>query len=226
MKLNERVKIARVFAGLSIVQLAARLELAKSNIIRWESDSKYNLPQKQIRRVAAATGVPAAFLEGRSMEGLVVARPGRFITKNARENTYKYLDSILALLINNDTANVVNLRHERRKATILYNEDLCIVIVPADEFVPLGKDFKHQKQLDIDEKLLADAYDSDTGVDNLLQTAGITKFMTCNKSTTINLQLSGGNKRQAIDKLLALVDELRREGCDVHIEITDRTTID
>jgi len=222
METNERVKIARVFAGLSTDQLAKRLGLARTNVIRWESESGLSLPAKQVKRLADATGVPAAFLEGGQMEGLVIARPGRFIAKNTRQRTYSYVERILPDLLKCEHARCISLASGRRYALILHVNKLCLVLIPADERVPLTRDLSHTKTLPVSDEILLDAFESDIAVDKLLHAANITDFTTGNKSTDIRILLNGGDKRPAIDRLLAVVEELRKDGYDVHVAITDK----
>lgn len=224
MELNDRVKLARVLAGISVTQLAQRLGKARSNVITWESDSKYNLPAPQIVRVAEATGVPAAFLAGRALEGLVVARPGRHLTLNAVKRTCDWIDEVLPTVLPPDIESVT-LEAAGRAAFVYFTVQLCLVIIPAAATVRTlrsGWAGVSHKRVVIPDAVLLAAYDSDAGVDELLRAAGVTGFTAEAAGTTATLRLRGGNKRQALDKLMELVEQLRREGCDVELEISDK----
>jgi len=222
MYIHERVKTARILAGLSTEQLAKRLDLVRTNIVRWETESKHNLPRKQLERLAEATGVSVQFLNGGDMEGLVIARPGRFISKNARSRAYEYLNKVLPQLTHSQQ-NITEFVAEGRTVSIYHTDKLCIVIVPVDANVAFAPVFLFNR-FDVSVEVLQEAFESNVGVAYLLEAAGLQAFIGEKKLTTIKLQISSRGEQRIIDKVLAVVDELRMSGCDVSVKISREKT--
>lgn len=70
---RERIKIARLLAGLTLDELASRLGVHRVNPVRWESSK--DIPHKQVTPFSAATGMPEMWIKGENLEGIVVSRP-------------------------------------------------------------------------------------------------------------------------------------------------------
>lgn len=73
MHARERVKAARILAGLTTEQLAARLGVSRVNLVYWEKT--HDLPVKQVAPLSGATGMPERWLKGDALEGLITSRP-------------------------------------------------------------------------------------------------------------------------------------------------------
>jgi DNA-binding XRE family transcriptional regulator len=73
MPARERVKAARVLAGFTSEQLAARLGVSRVNLVYWEKT--HDLPARQVAPLSGATGMPERWLKGDDLEGLVTSRP-------------------------------------------------------------------------------------------------------------------------------------------------------
>ena len=85
MGAHDRVRAARLLAGLTLDELAAKLGVQRVNLVRWEQ--KQALPYRQTAHFAAATGLPESWLicKRDELEGLIVSRPirpGAKVAKN------------------------------------------------------------------------------------------------------------------------------------------------
>lgn len=130
MELRERVKIARLIAGYSTIQLATTMGIARTNIVRWEAGIQ-DLPRGQAAKLAITTGVPEQWLRGGELEGLLIARPGRFIPPKTQPLAYAYLTSKLPELTK-DARCICAMEHGDR-TWIFVTEKYCLCIVCLDK---------------------------------------------------------------------------------------------
>lgn len=220
MDIQARVRFARILAGLTAAQLAERLGIARTSVVRLELDKK--LTDRQIERMAAATGIPASFYRGQGFRGLVVARPGRFLGEKAREKAYKSLDDLLPLVTFG--VNCKEFSSGERSALLLYNEAYCLVVLPADN-VTLAPKIRRET-VGARRKVIDEAYESDAGIPALLNLAKLDRFRPeVQKELVVQLKIGTKNERGVVDELMACVERLRREGHDVAVAIKSGDTV-
>lgn len=83
---RDRVRAARVLAGLTLDELAVKLGVKRVNPVRWENTR--DLPARQVKPLSLATGFPEAWLKCDDLEGLITARPvlpGVKLARNVQE---------------------------------------------------------------------------------------------------------------------------------------------
>lgn len=64
MTIGERIKSARLSAGLSQVELAQKVHTTKQNIYKYETGIITNIPSDKVEAMASALDVSAAYLMG------------------------------------------------------------------------------------------------------------------------------------------------------------------
>jgi transcriptional regulator with XRE-family HTH domain len=211
MEVCERVKLARMFAGLSADQLAKRLNLTRVNVMRWESKDG-GPPKKQLRQLAEATGFPEGFFCGEELKGLVVARPGRFISNNARGRAYDYVHKELPRLVAD--ADCVEVASDHYVATLFNGGSFCLVIIPADKMAFASE--KCSESIWTSDDMMKEAFELNSGVLNLLKAAGCEQFSLGQKKRIFTIKIETDDERSVMNIIITALEELRRAGHEAH----------
>lgn len=220
MEVLERVRFARILAGFTTELLASRLNLTRVNVVRWEAKLK-GLPAKQVHQLAKETGFPEGFFYGENLKGLVIARPGRFFSKNTIGRAYEYVRKQLPLFVAGAECTVVESDH--RAATLFKTDDYCMVVIPAGNLTfAIDECFNSTR---VTGKEIEDAFECDDGVKVLLKVAGYEHFaLERKKRTKVSISIETDDERSAVDIIMAAVTSLRRAGHEPRI--VEMTTCD
>lgn len=207
-------KIARCLAGLSAAQLAERLKIARTSVIRLEQQEQ--LSASQVERFAAATGMPMSLLRGEGFKGLTVARPGRFIGVDAGRKAYDFLAEILPAIVGG--ARIWKLKGGSRSAEIASTEDYCLVLLSAENVSLLPE--SRRVTINVSDKLLMSAFESDSAISALLAMADLFSFSPiARRVTTAVLEIRTADERGAVDMVMSAVESMRIAGHDVSVQV-------
>jgi hypothetical protein len=160
MDMTDRIKVARLLAGLTSEELSKKIGITRMNIVRWQTTG--HLPLRQVRPFAEATGVPEQWLRsGGSLQGLVIARPLRVDSpapKNVLRSNATYLAEMLPLLC--PDATVSALVGASGTAYLYATQQYCLVVFALYEFgLDLGQ--ANLKLTPVDEGIWFKAYMGD-----------------------------------------------------------------
>lgn len=157
MPARERVKAARILAGFTSEQLAARLGVSRVNLVYWEKT--HDLPYRQVAPLSAATGLPEKWLKGDELEGLITSRPvlpGARVARHFQERIKGQLLDMVPRMCPGATR--VTVSSSIGSAYIFFKEGrYCLVIFAREPFAGQLQEFGGAR-IDVEASVWWDAY--------------------------------------------------------------------
>lgn len=228
---SDRVRAARILAGLTNETLADMLGIARVNIARWQGTHK--LPKRQVEPLALATGLPGSWIkDGGELDGLIISRPLRYDSdppKNVLRRNAELLAELLPILCAG--SKVFALQAHSGTAYVFSSGRYCLVVFA---LVALGLELSHANPTIVitDEDTWFGAFRGDKQcLVTMLSNAGFdgwAKDVQNDKikrpvRSTVMLEIKSQDaamERLVMTELLRFADMLRRKGCEVSSQIT------
>jgi transcriptional regulator with XRE-family HTH domain len=160
MEVGDRIRLARLFAGLSQAALAEKLEVQQTSITRYESkgDGHRAAGNSITNRVALATGMPGEWItDGKPFSGGPYA--GRIELPNIKysNKTIRAMEDQLAALLpqflqENEPTDIAAVYPEKQAiphAFVISNENYCLVLFAIETSNLISKHLKISRYFQI-----------------------------------------------------------------------------